>query len=306
MEYVLGFDGGGTKTELAAVNLQGGELLTLRGGASNQTAVTFGAAMARLARLLDEVPLDPLRCRGICLGLAGIYTEEEQRRVQDYLLDYFRSSGKRPVPVYVTNDAEIALAAGLGVGEGIIAIAGTGAIVYGFSPSGIRYRAGGWGHILGDKGSGYEIGLSTLQAVMLSFDGAQPPTALTEPVLRLGGVGSPAELRSIVYDPHFTKQHIAGYARACIEAAEAGDDAAVRIIRQAAADLAGLAGAVCRREEWFAGARIAAAGSIFTHSPMFMDTFRAKVHECSPGISIVKSEGKAAYGAALLALQKFA
>ncbi|AJY75477.1 BadF/BadG/BcrA/BcrD ATPase family protein [Paenibacillus beijingensis] len=305
MQYVLGFDGGGTKTEVIAVDLQGRELLSLRGGASNQTAVTFGTAMLQLSKLLDEVPLDPLQCRGISLGLAGIYTEEEHNRVYGYLSDYFNSSGKRPVPLYVTGDAEIALAAGLGVNEGIIAIAGTGAIVYGFSPSGKRYRAGGWGHILGDKGSGYEIGLNTLQAVMLSFDGAEPPTALTEAVLTFSGIGSPAELRSIIYESHVTKRHIADYARLCIDAAAAGDAAAVRIIRGAAEDLVRLSAAVCGREEWFLRSRIAATGSIFTHSALFMDTFCEKMRELTPQISIVQSERKAAYGAALLALQKF-
>lgn len=60
--------------------------------------------------------------------------------------------------------------AATGQKHGIIVISGTGAIVYGITQQGERHRIGGWGHILGDPGSGYEIGLHTLQTVMKSYD----------------------------------------------------------------------------------------------------------------------------------------
>ncbi|WP_274653220.1 BadF/BadG/BcrA/BcrD ATPase family protein [Paenibacillus humicola] len=305
MQYVLGLDGGGTKTELIAADPDGNELLLLQGGASNPKAVAFEEAMRHVTGLLDQVPLDPRDCRGVVMGLAGIYTEAERSRAMSHVADHYAKRCGLRMPVYLTNDAEIALTAGLGVNEGLVAIAGTGSAVFGFTPSGTHYRAGGWGHILGDTGSGYDIGLHTLQAVMLSFDGVCPPTAITRLVLDHSGIGSPADLRSIVYEPHIGKQHIADYARFAIEAAMHGDPAAAELIRKAAAGLAELACAVCGRDEWFAGTRIAVTGSIFAHSELYCDAFCERLHERLPRLAVVKSQRKSAYGAALLALRKF-
>src|SRR5213078_4483038 len=85
--------------------------------------------------------------------------------------------------VLVVNDALIALAAGAGDDPGIVIISGTGSIVYGRNERVEAARAGGWGHMIGDEGSGYWIGREALAAVMRAGDGRGPETGLTAAML---------------------------------------------------------------------------------------------------------------------------
>lgn len=305
MEYVLGFDGGGTKTAMIALDLQGNTVARLEGGASNPNAVSFEVAVDHLTDLLTRVfesGLKPSSCRGICFGLSGVELEQEQTRMKQALearLEQYDAN----IPFNITNDAEIALMAGLDQNCGIIVISGTGAIVYGFTPDRKRMRAGGWGHILGDKGSGYEIGLQTLQAVMRSYDGVEPPTELTQLILEKHGLPSPEQLRTYIYQPFITKQHIADHAELCIRAAEKGDEAARRIIMEAAADLASLTLAMIAKDEWFQQSPIAITGSIFKHSPLFVHTYKERLDADAKQTSIILTEQPPSYGAAKLALK---
>lgn len=302
---MLGFDGGGTKTECCVTDLLGTELTSSIGGATNPKSVSFEMVFRHLREMLDAVhrkeAFTPQLCRGLCLGMAGIYMEEEKLQVHEYLTRYYTSQGWPAPPITIMNDAEIALMAGLGDTHGIIAIAGTGSIVYGITPSGKSYRTGGWGHLLGDQGSGYDIGLQTVQSVMLSFDGVLQPTLLTELVLEAFGFKSPVELRSYIYEPHIDKQHIAKFAELCIRAAEAEDATARGIMERAASGLAGLTEAMLRKDDGFRHLPIAITGSIFQHSRLFEELYRKRMEAAAEAPTIVLSKQRPAYGAALLA-----
>ena len=108
----------------------------------------------------------------ICLGIAGVDRAEDAAIIRGIM----RRIGNK-APVLVVNDALIALEAGAGDGPGIVVIAGTGSICYGRNERGQAARAGGWGYILADEGSGWWIGQRAMQAVMRQADGRGPATA---------------------------------------------------------------------------------------------------------------------------------
>jgi len=308
MDYVLGFDGGGSKTELLAVDLQGKELFSAQGGPSNPKAVSGTQMLEHLESLLSEaIHSDALRgqrCRAVALGLAGMATNQEQQQADTLIRCSFHKLLPDMSSFYITHDAQIALMAGLGRQHGIIAIAGTGAIVYGLTPSGSQKRTGGWGHILGDKGSGYEIGLMTLQQVMLAYDKVASPTLLTERVLQHYGLNEPPDLRQLMYQPHIHKKHIAEAASVCIYAAIEGDNAATGIITRAASDLAGLTAALRHQDAWLASSEVAVTGSIFKYSELFLHTYRYELKKAGHIAPVILSAHKPAYGAAMLALEQ--
>ncbi len=307
MDYVLGFDGGGTKTDVIAIDLQGKELFAASGQASNPKSEVFEVALDHLIQLLERFYEDrrfaPDRCRGVCLGIAGMYEAEEKQKAAERINEFFREWAHCP-PVQFTNDAEIALMAALGQTYGIVVIAGTGSIVYGVTPDGQSFRVGGWGHLLGDKGSGYDIGLHALQAVMESYDGVSPPTRMKELVLTKHRWHSPEALRSYVYQAHITKQHIAEFAKICIEAAAEGDNAARRILTRSAEDLAKQTATLRSRHPWFAASSVAASGSVFHYSALFFSTFKDRLNSGGERIAIFRSDRKPVYGAAMLALRE--
>lgn len=307
MDFAIGVDGGGTKTEVVAVDSRGNIIDRANGDATNPHAVTFPAAEANLAdvldKLLDRPALAGMTCRAISLGMAGVETEAERGRFLAYLARYVEARQTSPT-IRLYSDAEIALQAALNQSFGIIAIAGTGSIVLGITPDGNRCRTGGWGHVLGDKGSGYEIGLAALQAVMLSYDGVLPATELTELIVSQYGFSTIEDLRTYIYQPHIHKQHIADFASLCVRAAQSGDRTAAGIVTAAAEQLADLTNALRRKNGYFADCPIGAAGSIFKHSGIFRERYASRLDETSPhGASkpdIRLSEFPPAYGAAIL------
>lgn len=343
VKLFVGIDGGGTKTEICVINAAGLELTRLSGGPSNPQAIGFDDAVRELTQLLNQAlssireddggtgtpgperseelggldkrevlgeceKLDKLGAPGqrwelgLCLGMAGVDTHEDRERVTFAIRSYFEQTGVE-AKLLVTNDAEIVLMATLDRSFGVLAIAGTGSIVFGRTPDGDCYRVGGWGHLLGDEGSGYRIGLDTLHAVMRSYDGIDPPTAMTPMIEQAYGWERIVELRRYIYQPHIKKQDVAAFARYAIEAAAAGDPPARRLIERSAAALAEQTSALVRKHAWFAQADLVLSGSVFRYSELYRKTFRERLEAAWPDLRLHEARQAPAYGAARLALQ---
>ena len=129
-------------------------------------------------------------------------------------------------PVVVVNDALIALAAGAGDTPGIVIIAGTGSIAYGRNARRDAARSGGWGHIIGDEGSGYWIGREALSAVVRAVDGRGPSTRLTDDVLEHFAIGDISGLPRIVYDRDLPRLSVAALGPIVQRASTLGDPVA--------------------------------------------------------------------------------
>jgi N-acetylglucosamine kinase-like BadF-type ATPase len=112
--------------------------------------------------------------------------------------------------IVIANDALIALVAGVGSAPGVVLIAGTGSIAYGRNARNEAARAGGWGYVLGDEGSGYWIGRQALRAVVRASDGRGPQTSLTPLVLEHYGAAQASGLVHAIYDRAVRPQTIAG------------------------------------------------------------------------------------------------
>jgi N-acetylglucosamine kinase-like BadF-type ATPase len=138
----------------------------------------------------------------------------------------------------VSNDAMAVLAAGE-VASGIVVIAGTGSFVWGCNPAGETARAGGWGYLLGDEGSGYDLGRRALMAVMAAYDRHEPPSALTTAVLKHFSIAMPSDLVGRVYGSAAVRTDIAGLAPVVLRLMTAGDVAAQSLVLKSVDDLVG-------------------------------------------------------------------
>lgn len=316
MRVYAGIDGGGTKTDAAIISEFGDILATARGGATNPHSVPPQEAITELLHILDLLfssRVDFLSsCEGICLGMSGIDRDQERQWINAHVHDYMKNkkhtvvSNRQTCKVWVVTEGEIALMASLGQPHGLLAISGTGSIIYGITPEGEVNRAGGWGHLLGDEGSGYRIGQRTLQAVMQSHDGILPLTALTSLVLKELHVEQPPDLKQLVYRADWTKSSTASIARLTIEVASAGDEVARVLLMDEARQLAATAKALIRQRASFTSAPMALSGSIFRCSSLFRDTFVHHLTEVYDPQQIVCLEDAPApaVGAAQLARQK--
>lgn len=263
--FVIGVDGGGSKTTVVVANQQGKPLGKIQGGATNYHSVGGEAAFQALNQAIGEA-----------LGIAGIGREKIAAigmgmsgvdRPSDRELFYSWAGKQFPqARLALVNDALILIAAGTENNWGIGVIAGTGSIVIGRNPYGAVKRAGGWGYLLGDEGSGYQVGLHAMQAVAKAFDGRNAPTSLTKRVLEMLSLASPANLVDYIYQATTSRGDIARLAGLVDEEAAAGDKMALEIIRQGATELALCAQSVAGRLGFSGSIPCAIGGGFILHS----------------------------------------
>ena len=233
-QYYLGVDGGGSKTLAIIVDEQGHELGRGLAGSANyaadglETALTnirLAVQQATQAANITQVP----SLHKAWLGLAGLDRPADFTCLTPHLSTLASS-------VHLTNDAELALGA-LPATIGIALIAGTGSIALGRDVHGRTARTGGWGHLLGDEGSGYDLGRLALLASVRAADGRGQPTLLLEMLMQHWQLDSPDDIIGEIYTAQ-NKTTIAQVAPYVFKAASLADEVASRIIQQAAEELA--------------------------------------------------------------------
>jgi N-acetylglucosamine kinase-like BadF-type ATPase len=161
MKCVLGFDGGGTKTECVAMDLSGAIVARGRGSASNPTRIGFDSAAAGVKRAADATLGalgQPAEIIALCAGLAGTAQPENHDRMRHLLEEIFPATIIR-----VCTDLDLALAA-MPDGPAIVLVAGTGSAAVGRDAGGRELREGGYGPAGSDEGSAFDIGRSAIVA----------------------------------------------------------------------------------------------------------------------------------------------
>jgi N-acetylglucosamine kinase-like BadF-type ATPase len=159
------------------------------------------------------------------------------------------------------------LAAGTPDGWGVAVIAGTGSMAFGRAPDGRTARAGGWGYLLGDEGSGYALALAALRAVARMADQRGPTTYLADMLLSHLALKQPQELIGAVYRGGLDRPAVAVLAPVVLEAAEAGDEVADAIVQKGAEQLALAVAAVARQLELTSPLPVALAGGLLVAAP---------------------------------------
>ena len=266
--HVLGIDVGGTKTVCLLAD-EDGRILGEGLGPGGNLLASGEEELERVLRYVIDAAIDsrPIVVDAICLGVAGVDREDETRTVRDLVARI----GYRSRTV-VVNDALIALVAGAGDAPGIVIIAGTGSIAYGRNAHNVAARAGGWGHIIGDEGSGYWIGREALAAVVRASDGRGPATQLTEAVIRHFELDDLVGLPRIVYDRVHPRTSVAGLGPVVQRARDTGDAVATAILDRAVDELLLAARSVATTLEMHDDAiRFVLAGGAFRVVPWLAD-----------------------------------
>ena len=243
--HVLGIDAGGTKTVCQLADDNGEVLAEARRGGANLQASGELEVEKVLHDVMEEAIGDyDVRPAAICLGVAGVDRPDDAHVMRGIM----RRIGYK-ARVLVVNDALVALEAGAPAQPGVVVIAGTGSIAYGRNEHNQAARAGGWGYMLGDEGSGYWIGRAALRAVLREADRRGPATQLTGLLLHYYGVARAQDLLHQVYHGQLRPGAIASLAQCVQGAFTGGDTVAIGILRGAADQLESSALSVARRLE---------------------------------------------------------
>lgn len=302
MCYVIGIDGGGTKTALKLSDKNENIILTMEGGPCNINSMGKEAVLKMLKGLLNDTlkkaQLSLEDIETICIGTAGVDRPSDKAIMEEII----RNTGFNGKTI-ITNDAVTALYGGVGGAEGVILISGTGSICYGSNTNGETKRAGGWGHIIGDEGSGYYIGISAINRIARAFDGIEDSTLMTDLILNHLKLENVTELIDYVYRSGAGKSEIASLARLVDEAYKQGDIAAEEILIKAAYELfliskAVLDGLNINNKKTV----LAVNGSVIVKNQRVSSEFKRLMSKNYPLVEIVNMKNDAAYGAVLMAI----
>jgi glucosamine kinase len=297
--HVLGIDAGGSKTVCLLADGEGAIVAEARGAGANLHAAGELAVEKVLHEVMEEAIGDrAIAPAAICLGIAGVDREDEARTIRAIM----RRIGYKSRTL-VVNDALIALVAGAGDAPAIVIVAGTGSIVYGRNGSGEAARAGGWGHMIGDEGSGYWIGREALAAVMRAADRRGPDTQLTGEILAHFEIRDVSRLPRIVYDREQPRMAVAALGPLVHQVAERGDAVAARILERAIDELVLAAGSVTSRLEMRGDPfTFYLAGSVFRVVPSLAAQLPPRLAEVAPRCQVERLTREPAAGAVWLAL----
>jgi N-acetylglucosamine kinase-like BadF-type ATPase len=297
--HVLGIDAGGTKTVCFLADDSGAILAEARGPGANLQAAGELEVEKVLHGVMERAFGDRRgRPDAICLGMAGVDREDDAQVVRNIMRRISPGSA-----VLVVNDALVALVAGVGAAPGVVVVAGTGSIAYGRNADGLAARAGGWGHVIGDEGSGYWIGRRALAAVVRDVDGRGPRTWLTHAVLDHFGVRDAAGLIHIVYNREVPRASVATLGPVVQAARDQGDAVAADILDRAADELSLAANSVVTQLEMRgASFSVILAGGMFNVVPWLVTALQQRLAEVAPRADVRRLAVEPAVGAIRLAL----
>jgi glucosamine kinase len=282
---VIGVDIGGSKTH-GIRSVDGRQVAEAVAGSANVAAVGPAAAGRQLDALFAQ--LGSGEVDAVCAGAAGADGVESVGVVTRLISD--RVPGAR---VSVVHDARLVLAAE-GLDAGVALIAGTGSVAWGRRADGTNARAGGWGHLLGDEGSGYRVALDAVRHALDRMDTGAPVDALTTALLVGCGLDTRDELIDFVYLRQ-DRRYWADRARLVAALAEQDDPAAARIVATAADALATLARRVLDRLDL--PGPVVLGGGFAVHQPLLQQAVRDRL----PGTEVRILAHAPAIGAVRLA-----
>ena len=292
VDFICGIDGGGTRTTAVCCTPDGREIARKVFGPFNLNSIgeeAFRGILKDIVSFLEETG----NCRALCIGAAGV----NNLRMAEIVHEAFSETG---ICYKLVGDEVIAHTGALNGKEGIILIAGTGSICFGKNSAGKSATAGGWGHLLGDEGSGYGLGRDAIRAVSRLLDGYGEPTTIRELIAGEFGLDTPEKIVSYVYSND--KSAVAKISHLVEKAYWDKDPVAIGIVRSNAEALVDIVMAVSSRLG-LEKCDVALLGGLMEHPTCLRDEFVRLLAERSRDLHCISPLNNAAQGAVMEALE---
>jgi N-acetylglucosamine kinase-like BadF-type ATPase len=276
-KYIIGVDGGGTKTDYLIFTLEGEWVDSLRVGSRSHEMLDGGFAEAEKLILSDLEDL----CRkhsiaksqiaAAAFGMAGIDTPVQLAKMKTIL-------NKIALEHYVVaNDSILGIKAGCPSGVGICSINGTGTVASGINESGEILQVGGIGFATGDSAGGHYLASLTIRAVYDYYFRCGSQTILAEQIMNFFEIGDPIELPNIISDQFYTDRDLDKIIVTYLfQAANAKDEVAMSIVREVADQLAKSVSGCMKGLDFKGIPEIILAGSVWIKSdcPLLLTHFK--------------------------------
>ncbi len=306
-KYVIGVDGGGTKTIAALADLNGKILKIAKSGSSNPRNVGVKTAIENITKAVSNIlPKNKkIRIASIFIGLPAV--EEEFglkiKEIRKEILKQKRISRVLKGKTLIGSDQLIAFRAGTDKKEGIVLIAGTGCVAHGWKEK-REYKTSGWGW-LADEGSAFWIGQRVFQAVLKDLDGRGPKTLLKDFTFRKFRIKKRNInlLNQKIYSQNFIET-VSSLSFTCNLAAKKGDKVAKDILSEAGKELALSIKVIIKKLNFFKTKfPLVLVGSVLK-SKIILDILKKEIKKIAPKVEFTIPKEEAVAGAVKLAIEE--
>jgi N-acetylglucosamine kinase-like BadF-type ATPase len=300
MKYLIGIDGGGTKTKCIAASIEGNPVYESSEGPSNFLVYGLDKVSETIYNLLKDC-IKKLNCGfedlpSVVLGTAGAGRKDDAERLEEHFLNYAKSQKTEIKNFKVVSDARIALEGAFSGRPGSILISGTGSIMFGKDSKGEIHRVGGYGRFIGDEGSGYSIGRKGLAALSKFYDGRGKRTMLSELVSNQFGIEGGEKLINAVYKNNFD---IASAAEQVIYAAKKDDEVCKKIVDEETDELISHIKAMKEKLSQKI-MEVSFIGSVITNDNFFSQMLNKKIKEKFNDVIVKEPEYQPVMGAVFI------
>lgn len=233
MSYVIGIDGGGTKTIAVLADEKGRVAAQATGGPTNPNVLTDEKLTLTIKTMLKELAEKASAEFATVTHLFAGISGAAGQKASEKLTDIFKQHMPGHVSCTIAPDPINALYSGTYGDAGIVQIAGTGSITYGVDKNGVHARAGGWGYLFGDEGSGYDLGKRAVIASTQAMDGTREATVLSEKICTYFGTITMRDAVEKIYGAQVPKEEIAKLSPLVLQSYHEEDPIAVSIVSEA-------------------------------------------------------------------------
>ena len=291
MEYIAGVDAGGTKTSILCMDREGQIIDSKKFGPFNLNSIgeeKFKELLVEIGDYLNDLG----DCKALCIGAAGVSNQKMRDLVETEL------KNKGILNYKLVGDEEIALWGALDGKPGISVVAGTGSVCCGKNLKSEFITVGGWGHLLGDEGSGYAIGRDAIKAVIAIMDGYGEKTRLEYAVKEKFDLDSRRKIIEYVYNNN--KSSVAAIAKTVLDEAQNGDKVSIEILQRNAKELCRQIGAL-KEKLSLKECEVALLGGLLENDTLYRKYLVDEINNIS-GLSCVTPKQSALMGACMMAL----
>lgn len=298
--YIIGIDGGGTKTVGILADLRGNILKKIETASSNPNKIGLEKAIFHLKNLLLKISKNcqKEKIKIAYLGLAGGLERDKKKRerIEKVLRKKF------PFLIKVDGDQKIAFRSGTKEKNGMVIIAGTGSISMGWKGE-KEAISGGWDWLLGDHGSAFWVGKKALEEALKSFDGRKPTQKLQNLIFRKWKIKDGQDVYQKFYTLNFVEK-VASISKLVDFAAKKNDKLAKKILEEAGRELSKMAMAVIKKlkfqKEKFP---IVLIGGMFK-SKIVLKRVKKEIKKFAPQAKFIRPKTNPAIGAIRIAIEQ--
>jgi len=297
VEYLIGVDGGGTKTHGIITDIDGNIIAESITSSSNFQMLGAEPVAKLLVDLIYEL-VEKAKCKFsdvklAVLGLTGAGREKDREKIYNAIILHSKNQNLQIPEIIIETDARIALEGALMGQPGIILIAGTGSVMFARDVNGEIHRVGGWGRFIGDEGSAFVIGREALRAVAKYIDGRGEETILKKMIFEKFEINDLMQIVSGIYSGEFD---IAKVAPIVMEAVELGDYVAKEILDEACDELFYHIEAMTKKTNFGEKINLVLLGGVLQNENYVSKKLRNMVKEKLPNVNLLEPLASPAYG----------